>query len=576
LDRPFTYRLDAELDAGVGSLVQVPFHGRAVRGWVLGPTDDLPPRMLPVRKVVSTVRYFDPLLLRTLRWTAERYVAPLAAVIARSHPPRVASEESAFEPAEERRRSAAASRKGGTSVLDGYRGGDRLLETVARRSGAFLLRPAPEDEIAIVIELVRACVAGGRRAVVVVPEARPVPATANQILQLSEIRTVAMLGGDRRTRYRAWLDARDADVVVGTRPTVLAPMRPLGLIVVCREGHPGHREDRSPYHNAREVAFVRAANEGAACVLTAISASVEAAGSGVEVVEPASRRWPPVQVVKPPPVGHPSQLVRAMERTRRGFVLSLVPGAGVAEICRSCGAPAACARCGGWIRLTEGELVCAVCQAPGTCAMCGSQDLAVRPGGRERLEDWISRTAKVKVRRGTPSREGEGCWVGGAEAVRDTGSLGLDTVAILDVSLAEGRTGIGGRERILTTMMETVAWARPDGSAIVQAARAADPFVQALVRGNPRTFIEEERRRRSEAGFPAGSAIFRVTGDGSLAERLAKVEPTTILETVRDGSTVCLLALDRERVGEFGALARSLAAEGIITRVQADPHLEER
>ena len=59
LDRPFTYDLPAELGAGVGSLVQVPFHGRATRGWVLGPIEDLPERMLEIKKVVSPVRFFD-------------------------------------------------------------------------------------------------------------------------------------------------------------------------------------------------------------------------------------------------------------------------------------------------------------------------------------------------------------------------------------------------------------------------------------------------------------------------------------------------------------------------------------
>jgi primosomal protein N' len=93
LDRPFTYSLDAELEAGVGSLVQVPFHGKNVRGWVLGPTDDVPARMLKVRKVVSPIRFFDAGMLSLLQWMSERYIAPLASVIARAVPPRVASEE---------------------------------------------------------------------------------------------------------------------------------------------------------------------------------------------------------------------------------------------------------------------------------------------------------------------------------------------------------------------------------------------------------------------------------------------------------------------------------------------------
>jgi primosomal protein N' (replication factor Y) (superfamily II helicase) len=538
---------------------------------VLGPTDEIPPRMLGVKKLVSPVRYFDERLLRTLLWTSGRYVAPLAAVIARSHPPRVASEEESTDepqpPAE-----SSPSPQARSEILDGYRGSERLLEALADGSGSFLVRPAPEDEVAIVVELVRRCLAGGRRAVVAVPEARPIPATAAAVSAIDGVRTARMLAGDRRTRFRAWLDSRDAEVVVGTRPTVFAPVERLGLIVVCREGHPGHREDRLPYHHAREVAIERAEIDRATCVLLAVSPSAEASRSIANVIEPRSRRWPPVQVVAP----RSPQLTKTVKQLRRGFVLSLVPGAGTAQICRNCGALAACARCGGRIRLAEGSLECVVCGAQGRCARCGSSDLAVRPGGRERVEEWVGRTSAVRLRKGTPSPSGEGCWIGGAESVRDVGTLDLDGVVILDASIAEARTGIEGRERVLTTMMEAVAWARPKGGAIVQARVPSDPLVQALVLGNPSRFNADESARRAAAGFPVGHPVFRVTGNPSLAERLSRLEPTTLLETTRDGSTVCLLALEPGRVEAFGRSVRQLATEGIVERVQADPQMEDR
>ena len=93
LDRPFTYELPEELGAGLGSVVQVPFHGRATRAWVLGETDDVPERMLRIRKLVTAVRSFDEPSLALFRAMSERYVAPLATVIGRAVPPRVASEE---------------------------------------------------------------------------------------------------------------------------------------------------------------------------------------------------------------------------------------------------------------------------------------------------------------------------------------------------------------------------------------------------------------------------------------------------------------------------------------------------
>ncbi|MGE5459443.1 MAG: hypothetical protein ACM3WR_02320, partial [Solirubrobacterales bacterium] len=87
LDRAFTYQLSEELEAGIGSLVQVPFHGRAIRGWVLGPTDDLPPRMLSVKKAVSPVRFFDARLLELAGWVSERSGAPRAWGLGAMSPP---------------------------------------------------------------------------------------------------------------------------------------------------------------------------------------------------------------------------------------------------------------------------------------------------------------------------------------------------------------------------------------------------------------------------------------------------------------------------------------------------------
>jgi hypothetical protein len=108
---------------------------------------------------------------------------------------------------------------------------------------------------------------------------------------------------------------------------------------------------------------------------------------------------------------------------------------------------------------------------------------------------------------------------------------------------------------------------------IVQASSPGDPIVQALVRGNPDRFHADEAARRAEAGLPVGSAVFRVTGGSGLEELLQGFEPTTLLVTGAEGRTVCLLALDLRRVPALGARLRTLAAEGVVDRVEAEPHL---
>src|SRR5439155_23153871 len=107
----------------------------------------------------------------------------------------------------------------------------------------------------------------------------PVPAIARAVLEAFGQRACAFMGGDRRGRYRAWLDVQGGrfDVVVATRPGVFAPLDRLGMIWVSREVHPGHREDRSPYSHVREVAQARARMHGAACVVASLAPSVETA-----------------------------------------------------------------------------------------------------------------------------------------------------------------------------------------------------------------------------------------------------------------------------------------------------------
>ena len=578
LDRPFTYQLPAELGAGVGSLVQVPFHGRATRGWVLGPIEDLPTRMLAVKKVVSPVRFFDERRLELFRWVSERYVAPLAAVIARAVPPRVASEEAGGD------RPRAASPAGGSprqsSVLAAYRGGERALEAIARGDGAFVVRPAPDDEQVVAVDAVAACLAGGRRAIVVVPEAVPIPATASALVGAFGDRAAVFLGGGKRSRYRLWLEitAGSYDVVIGTRPAVFAPVGELGLIYVARESHPAHREDRAPYYHVRDVALARTRLEGAVCVLAAACPSAEASALRLPAVEPAVRRWPPVEVVRPGPAGRAPRLVKALETTRRGFVFSPLPGYGVAQVCRSCGEPAACASCGGLLRAAEGAVTCVVCGASGHCRSCGGTSFGLRRGGAEHVEEWAGRATPVPVRRlrddetaRLPGRDE--ILIGGPDDVRDLGPGDLDLVAILDVDLADRRPGLASRERSLATWMEAVGWARPRGRAIVQASTPGDPIVQALVRGNPDRFHADEMRRRHEAGLPVGAAVFRVTGTAELEAELRPFDPSTLLVSASEGRTVCLLALDPERVSALGTRLRELAADGVVDRVEAEPHL---
>ena len=551
------------------------FHGRLTTGWVLGPTEDVPPRMLPVQRLVSPVPAFDDELLALARWVASRYVAPLATILDRLSPPRVAGED-AEAPAPVAR-AVPGVRPPEAPVLTAAREGAAFLRALRSGSGGFVVRPGPGEEGEVAVEAVAACLAGGRRAIVLVPEASPEPATVAVLRAAFGDRVVVFAGGDRRARYRTWLAIRAgaADVVVGTRPAVYAPVRDLGLVFVARESHPGHREERSPMTHVRDVGLARARSAGAVLALAGLCPSAEAAAMRLREVRPAVRRWPKVEVVPPGPEGKARRLVRALPSVTRGFLFSPVRGAGIAAVCRSCGAPAACAACGGTLRQEGSVLRCVVCEADGRCRSCGGATFAVRRGGTERVVGWAGALAVVPVREpGRPrlprARE---ILVGGAADVRDLGPGDLDLVGVLQADLGLRRPGLAGRERALATWMEAAAWAWPSGRVIVQTDAANDPAIQALVRGDASRFHERERTERAAAGFPVGAAVFRAVGDERLAGVLDDLPALTSLVTTLEGRTVCLLALEPGQVPAFGAAMRVLAAAGGLERVDAEPHL---
>lgn len=586
LDRPFTYLLPEGVEAPTGALVSVPFHGRTVRGWVLGPTDDVPDRVLPVRRVLSPVSLFDQRSLLLYRWVADRYLAPLASVIERAHPPRVAGEEDRPAPPPEEPRGAPV-----TGPLRSYRGGERLLASAGDGEGAFVLRPLPDEEAVVCVEAVRACLEGGRDAVVLVPEADPLPATAAAVLDAFGPGALLFAGGDKRWRYRAWLDllAGRYRVVVGTRPAVFAPVRRLGLLWVHREAHGGHLEERAPYHHVREVGLARARLERGACVLAGPAPSAEAAalaenGEAATVRAPRPRERaaaPLVETARPERGDRSRRLGTALRDARGAFLLISRRGYGIARVCRACGEPARCAACLGPIAAARGRFACTVCGAEGACEACGGGAFGVERGGAERVAEWAGHATELPIRlveeggAAVPPEPGA-VVVGTASAVKDFGPRRVDLVAVLDADRARRRAGLRAPEQVLATWMEAAAWAGPrdaGGRVLVQTREPGDPAVQALVRWDPSHFHRRERERRSAAGFPPGYPVFRIRGTDGLPEALEALRPTHLLATSLGEEAVCLVTVRPEELGGLRARILDLVGRGIVSRVEAEPQL---
>jgi primosomal protein N' (replication factor Y) len=454
------------------------------------------------------------------------------------------------------------------------------------------LRPLPQDELHACVAAVEACVAAGRGAIVLVPEAEPLPATARGLLDAFGQAAVGFIGGEDRERYRTWLEIQAGRfaVVVGTRPAVFAPLRGVGLIWVSREVHPGHREERSPYYHVREVAMARARLHRAACVLASLVPSVETLAQADEgslrVVRPSRQleraSAPFVETTPAEAEDRSPRLGALLKRARSAALVVSRRGYGVARVCRSCGEPAACRSCRGPIVVRSGSPVCLVCGRPGECAVCGNRTFGVERGGAERVAEWAARISPIKVV--ADSVEGPEhalpepgrALVGTAATVKDVGPRTLDLVAILDPDRALSRPGTHAGEQALATWMEAAAWAGPrdaGGRVLVQTRRAGHPAIQALVRWEPVPFLRAEGARGREAGFPPGHLVFRIRGTKGLDEMLRRAGASTVMATGQPEGVLCLAAVPPGAFGRFRGEVLRLVDEGAVLRVEADPQL---
>ena len=125
----------------------------------------------------------------------------------------------------------------------------------------------------IYLQAIRATLARGKTAIVLVPEISLTPQTVERFKSrfAAEPDTVAVLHShlSEGERHDEWhkLHAGRARIVIGARSAVFAPLENLGLIVVDEEHENSYKQEEAPRYHARDVAVVRAKLEQCAVVL---------------------------------------------------------------------------------------------------------------------------------------------------------------------------------------------------------------------------------------------------------------------------------------------------------------------
>ena len=147
-----------------------------------------------------------------------------------------------------------------------------------RPGSALLYGVTGSGKTAVYLKLIRACLDGGKAAMLLVPEIALTPQLlsllaghfGNQVAVLHS----SLPAGER---YDQWKRIRsgEAKVIVGTRSAVFAPGENLGLIILDEEQEHSYKSESNPRYHAREVALWRGLKEGALVLLGSATPSIE-------------------------------------------------------------------------------------------------------------------------------------------------------------------------------------------------------------------------------------------------------------------------------------------------------------
>ena len=430
----------------------------------------------------------------------------------------------------------------------------RLLPMLAGKGfrGVLLHGVTGSGKTQVYVELVRACLAMGRNALILVPEIALTPQTRDRFQQhLGEQVHVLHSNLSAPAKRETWLAllGGKAHVVLGTRSAILSPGLEPALIVIDEEHDSSYKQqDPAPRYHCRDLAFHLAHRNGALVVLGSATPSLESyhnAQKGNLTLLRLTQRARPVAMPKVHIVDQrklaPLQprewmlsaplretLAETLAAGHQAIILHNRRGFSTSRICIHCGDVLQCRDCQVPVvrhRQHDG-LLCHYCNrlypVGDPCPKCGKADFTFEGGGIEKVEEeiqgWIPAARILRMDRDTVQG------VGAAEKLLDSFRakeanvlLGTQMVAkghdfpevqlvgIVSADIGASLPDFRGSERsfqLLTQVAGRAGRAKEGGRVILQTWNPDDKVFRFALAHDYEGFAEWELANRKELGYP--------------------------------------------------------------------------
>ncbi|MBE6556196.1 MAG: primosomal protein N' [Ruminococcaceae bacterium] len=263
----------------------------------------------------------------------------------------------------------------------------------------------------------------GKGAIVLLPEISLTPQTLAIFCSRYGQRVAVIHSGLTPTeRFKTYRRIRDgqADVVIGTRSAVFAPVQSLGLIVIDEEQEHTYKSDMNPKYHAKDIARYRCHHHKALMLLASATPSLESyrkAEEGKYTLIRLTHRYgnavlprtilsdmrDEVRMGNTSPLGSLlcRKLVQTVSEGNQAILFINRRGYNNFFSCRDCGEAVRCPDCS--VSMTyhtlgnsydTGELRCHWCgkrlPVPSVCPSCGGEHLVRMGYGTQRIEQELS------------------------------------------------------------------------------------------------------------------------------------------------------------------------------------------
>lgn len=282
----------------------------------------------------------------------------------------------------------------------------------------FLLHGVTGSGKTLIFEkLINEAVSSGKTAMLLIPEIALTPQILQRFRSLFGKR-IAVLhsglsAGQRYDEHRR-IKNGDADIVIGTRSAVFAPLENIGIIIMDEEGERSYKSDCSPRYSTADVARQRCRYHKCILLLASATPSVESyyrAERNIYKLVELKQRYnnaplPEVHIVdmnnertngNRTGFSHvlSSEIQKNLENGEQTVILLNRRGYHTVMSCIECGQPVYCQNCSAPMTYHKpnGKLMCHYCgyvaDIPETCGKCGSHRFKMTGTGTQRVEEEL-------------------------------------------------------------------------------------------------------------------------------------------------------------------------------------------